>query len=118
MTEPRVAIVTGAARGIGAATTLRLAASGCTVIAVDRGSDDPRLPYALGTAQQLDETTRRARTPNATHARGAVTATLADATDHDAMQAIVDETHQAARRPRRVRRRRRRDRRRRASVGA
>ncbi|MFZ0386061.1 MAG: SDR family NAD(P)-dependent oxidoreductase, partial [Solirubrobacteraceae bacterium] len=49
MTEPRVAIVTGAARGIGAATTLRLAASGWTVVAVDRAGDDPRLPYRLGT---------------------------------------------------------------------
>ena len=82
----RVAIVTGAARGIGAATTLRLAASGWTVIAVDRGSDDPRLPYALGTAQQLHELAAHAE---ATHP-DAVTVTLADATDHAAMQAIVD----------------------------
>src|ERR1700749_4608373 len=69
MTEPRVAIVTGAARGIGAATTLRLAASGWTVVAVDRAGDDPRLPYALGTAQELDETAARANAghPNATH---------------------------------------------------
>jgi SDR family mycofactocin-dependent oxidoreductase len=88
MTDPRVAIVTGAARGIGAATTIRLARDGFTVVAVDRGSDDPRLPYALGTAQQLHELAQDA---NATHP-DAVTATLADATDHDAMQAIVDET--------------------------
>jgi SDR family mycofactocin-dependent oxidoreductase len=88
MTEPRVAIVTGAARGIGAATTIRLAHDGFTVIAVDRGSDDPRLPYALGTSQQLEQLAARS---NATRP-GAVAATLADATDHDAMQAIVDET--------------------------
>jgi SDR family mycofactocin-dependent oxidoreductase len=88
MTEPRVAIVTGAARGIGAATTLRLAAGGWTVVAVDRGSDDPRLPYALGTAQQLHELAARA---NATRP-GAVTATLADATNHDAMRGTVDAT--------------------------
>jgi SDR family mycofactocin-dependent oxidoreductase len=88
MTEPRVAIVTGAARGIGAATTLRLAANGWTVVAVDRGSDDPRLPYALGTPQQLEQTAADA---NATRP-DAVTATLADATNHDAMQAIVDQT--------------------------
>jgi SDR family mycofactocin-dependent oxidoreductase len=88
MTEPRVAIVTGAARGIGAATTLRLTREGWTVIAVDRGSDDPRLPYALGTAQQLDELAQHA---NATRP-DAVTATLADATDHAAMRAIVDVT--------------------------
>jgi SDR family mycofactocin-dependent oxidoreductase len=88
MTEPRVAIVTGAARGIGAATTIRLAAGGWTVVAVDRGSDDPRLPYALGTPQQLEQTAADA---NATHL-GAVTATRADATDLDAMRAIVDAT--------------------------
>ncbi len=87
MTEPRVAIVTGAARGIGAATTLRLAASGWTVVAVDRGSDDPRLPYGSARARSWTMSAHA----NATHP-DAVTATLADATDHDAMQAIVDAT--------------------------
>ena len=88
MNEPPVAIVTGAARGIGAATTIRLAHDGFTVIAVDRGSDDPRLPYALGTAQQLHELGQHANgaRPNA------VTTQLADATDLQAMQAIVDAT--------------------------
>ncbi len=44
-----VALVTGAARGIGAATVQRLALEGWHVVAVDRAEDDPRLPYALGT---------------------------------------------------------------------
>jgi SDR family mycofactocin-dependent oxidoreductase len=52
--EPRVAIVTGAARGIGAATVAALAASGWRVVAVDRCADDPALPYALGTREELD----------------------------------------------------------------
>lgn len=47
------AIVTGAARGIGAATVRALALDGWSVVAVDRGEDDPRLPYALGTREEL-----------------------------------------------------------------
>jgi SDR family mycofactocin-dependent oxidoreductase len=50
----RVAVVTGAARGIGAATVLQLASRGWQVVAVDRCSDDPRLPYAMGTRSELD----------------------------------------------------------------
>ncbi|MFL5579022.1 MAG: SDR family NAD(P)-dependent oxidoreductase, partial [Gemmatimonadaceae bacterium] len=38
-----VALVTGAARGIGQATVRRLSSDGWNVIAVDRGADDPRL---------------------------------------------------------------------------
>jgi SDR family mycofactocin-dependent oxidoreductase len=50
----RVALVTGAARGIGAATVRALAAEGWAVVATDRCSDDPRLPYPLGTRDELD----------------------------------------------------------------
>ncbi len=53
MTEPRVVVVTGAARGIGAAVVRRLAGSGWRVVAVDRCADDPAVPYPLGTAEQL-----------------------------------------------------------------
>ncbi len=51
----RVAVVTGAARGIGAATVRALAAEGWAVVATDRCADDPRLPYALGTRDELEQ---------------------------------------------------------------
>jgi SDR family mycofactocin-dependent oxidoreductase len=50
----RTALVTGAARGIGAATVRALVADGWNVVATDRCGDDPRLPYALGTREELE----------------------------------------------------------------
>lgn len=54
MVVSAVALVTGAARGIGAATVAALTADTWTVLAFDRASPDPRLPYAMGTRDQLD----------------------------------------------------------------
>lgn len=56
----RVAIVTGAARGIGAATVLALAGQGWSVLAVDLAKDDPALPYPMGTADELADVVGRA----------------------------------------------------------
>ena len=53
--DARVAVVTGAARGIGAATVRALVERGWSVVAVDREDDDPRLPYALGRAPSASE---------------------------------------------------------------
>ena len=50
----RVAIVTGAARGIGAATVDVLVNEGYRVVAVDRCRDIPEVPYALATSADLD----------------------------------------------------------------
>lgn len=82
-----VALVTGAARGIGAATVVALAAGGMRVVAVDRCSDDPRLPYTLGTREELDACVSRARA----RARepDAVLGVVADTTDPEAMARAV-----------------------------
>ncbi|MQA63359.1 MAG: SDR family mycofactocin-dependent oxidoreductase [Actinophytocola sp.] len=53
MDTPRVALVTGAARGIGAAVVRRLATTGWRVVATDRCSDDPRMPYPMATREEL-----------------------------------------------------------------
>ena len=49
----RVAVVTGAARGIGAATVDRLVASGWSVVAVDVCADDPVLDYPMAGRREL-----------------------------------------------------------------
>jgi len=76
----RVALVTGAARGIGAATVAQLDGAGWSIVAVDRAQDDPRLPYAMGTPAQLDSV--------AAACRDAV-AVRADVTDLAEMTAAV-----------------------------
>jgi len=50
----KVALVTGAARGIGAAAVRAFEAADWDVVAVDRAADDPRLPYPLGTTAELE----------------------------------------------------------------
>lgn len=81
MARPGVAIVTGAARGIGAAVVVRLAESGWRVVAVDRCADDPRVPYPLGTYDEL--TALAERFP------GSVLHVVADVQDLDALRAAV-----------------------------
>jgi SDR family mycofactocin-dependent oxidoreductase len=92
----RVAVVTGAARGIGAATVRGLVAAGWAVVAVDRGDDDPRVPYPMASAEDLhavvESALAMAPPPAITDAPdGApVIAQVADATDPDALTGAVD----------------------------
>jgi SDR family mycofactocin-dependent oxidoreductase len=76
----RVALVTGAARGIGAATVARLDADGWAIVALDRAGDDPRLTYSMGTPEELDAVVARAV---------AAVAVRADVTDATAMAEAV-----------------------------
>lgn len=78
-----MAIVTGAARGIGAATAVALARQGWVVIAVDRCADDPRLPYGLGTEADLKSLVANAGTGNR------IVTAVADTTVRSEMSAVV-----------------------------
>lgn len=78
----RVAVVTGAARGIGAATVRRLASADWRVVAVDRCADDPRVGYPLASVADLK--TVAAEFP------GAVLDVVADVQDHRALADAVE----------------------------
>jgi SDR family mycofactocin-dependent oxidoreductase len=84
----RVAVVTGAARGIGAATVWALSAAGWSVLAVDLAADDPALPYSLGTEADLAEVVERAGAPDR------VRSFVADVRDLAAMDAAVSEAEE------------------------
>jgi SDR family mycofactocin-dependent oxidoreductase len=85
----RVAVVTGAARGIGAATVRGLAAEGWAVLAVDRCADDPALPYRLGSREELDLVVAKAA--STAGEPGAVRSLVADVRDGAAMSGAIAE---------------------------
>jgi SDR family mycofactocin-dependent oxidoreductase len=81
----RVALVTGAARGIGAATVRGLDAAGWSIVAVDRAADDPRLGYPMGSREELESVCAAARD---------ALALVADVSSSDAVAAAVGTAEQ------------------------
>lgn len=57
--EGQVAVVTGAARGLGRAFALRLAGEGADIIALDVAASIASVSYELGSHDDLDETARQ-----------------------------------------------------------
>ena len=78
-----VAVVTGAARGIGAATVDVLVAAGWQVVAVDRAADDPAVSYPLASKSELEDLGAR-------HG-DAVRTVVGDVRHRSDMQSAVDE---------------------------
>ncbi|MEV6105608.1 SDR family oxidoreductase [Streptomyces sp. NPDC051940] len=84
----KTAVVTGAARGVGAATAVRLAEAGADLLLLDIGRDLPECPYPLGTEEQLKTT---AETCRAFGVR--VEARTVDVRDQEELNAAVAEAN-------------------------
>jgi SDR family mycofactocin-dependent oxidoreductase len=83
----RVAIVTGAARGIGAATVQALAGQGWSVLAVDIAADDDAVPYSFASPVELAAVVAAAQ--QVASEPDSVASRIADVRDLDAVEAAV-----------------------------
>ena len=81
----RVALVTGAARGMGRCHAVRLAAAGAAVLAVDRCADIDTIAYPLANPADLEETARLV-----TGAGGRIVTAVADVRDAEGLRHAVD----------------------------
>ncbi len=83
----KVALITGAARGMGRSHALRLAEEGADIIALDIAASVESVPYALATPDELAETVDLVRKSG----RRAVSR-IVDVRDGEALTAAVNET--------------------------
>jgi SDR family mycofactocin-dependent oxidoreductase len=83
--EGKVALITGAAQGLGRAYAVRLAEEGADLILLDRCEQDPIASYSMGTEEGLARTAQLVRAAG----RRAV-ATRVDVRDYDRLAAVVD----------------------------
>lgn len=82
----KVALVTGAARGMGRAHAVRLAEEGADLVLVDLARSEPGLAYSQGTPDELEETASLVEA-----AGGTALARTADVRDQSGLDAVVAE---------------------------
>ena len=84
--DGKVAFITGAARGQGRSHAVKLAHEGANIIAVDICAPVESAPYAMASAEDLQETVRLVEA-----AGGKIVSRIADVRDLAALSAAVDE---------------------------
>ena len=99
--DGKVALVTGAARGLGRSHAVRLAEEGASIIAIDACADVESVPYPLASEEDLAETARLVEAEG-----GRMHTAVADVRDLDGLTSAVKDGIDVARRSRHRRRQR------------